>query len=402
MKFENQHRQILSLIESEQWDHAKIMCEDILRLNPNCAFASYLLGSIAYLLKDYKTAIFHQENTFMLDPQHHEAIRQLAWSYLELQEFDEALIWCNELLKLKPDDVQANYNQGVIYSYLKKFSAAQYAFTQTLTLDPNYIDAHINLCAINLKLENTLPAIEGYKKLLHDHPKHPIASYMLAALTQQQTQTEAPATFVSYLYDQYAPRYEHSMVQELEFKVPDLLFTAIQKIKFNSGILLDLGCGTGLTGARLKSYATQLIGVDLSAAMLSIARSKKIYDSLHHSSFHDYLKNCNQFYDLIYAADSLIYTGDLTQLFAYIAGQLAKNGYFIFSIEINSNAADYYLTSTGRYQHHPCYIEKLTEINNFKLVNAKSVIIRSQKSLPVKGIIYILTVGPYGPNDINC
>ena len=43
---------------------------------------------------------------------------------------------------------------------------------------------------------------------------------------------------------------------------------------------LDLGCGTGLSGAAFKDRAGHLTGIDLSPAMIEKARSRGIYDSL--------------------------------------------------------------------------------------------------------------------------
>ena len=50
--------------------------------------------------------------------------------------------------------------------------------------------------------------------------------------------------------------------------------------RFKGGTVLDLGCGTGLMGQYLRDNAAQLIGIDLSAAMLEEARNKQIYDAL--------------------------------------------------------------------------------------------------------------------------
>jgi len=66
-----------------------------------------------------------------------------------------------------------------------------------------------------------------------------------------------------------------------------------------------------LIGARLKAFAKELHGVDLSSAMLEICRRKALYDNLVHADIHDYLKRTNRFFELIVAADFFNYLGDL-------------------------------------------------------------------------------------------
>lgn len=86
--------------------------------------------------------------------------------------------------------------------------------------------------------------------------------------------------------------------------------------------ILDLGCGTGLAGAWLKDYAKTLIGVDISEAMLSVARKKGLYQELYELPLLDYFNDIvsvvnssilNTF-DVIVAADVFAYIGDLSEI----------------------------------------------------------------------------------------
>ena len=40
-------------------------------------------------------------------------------------------------------------------------------------------------------------------------------------------------------------------------------------------VIVDLGCGTGLTGAAFKPYAKRLVGIDLSPKMIEVADQVK-------------------------------------------------------------------------------------------------------------------------------
>ena len=63
-----------------------------------------------------------------------------------------------------------------------------------------------------------------------------------------------PQAYVQALFDQYAPRFESALVDDLGYRGPALLFTAVLAARprrkpalFRRAI--DLGCGTGLAAA---------------------------------------------------------------------------------------------------------------------------------------------------------
>src|SRR6202035_8084 len=97
---------------------------------------------------------------------------------------------------------------------------------------------------------------------------------------------------------------------------------------------LDLGCGTGLMGAELRSHTDRLAGVDLSAAMIAKARERGFYDRLVVGDAAAMLgREPPGSSDLIVAADALVYVGDFAPLFAAVARVLTSDGIFAFSVE---------------------------------------------------------------------
>src|SRR5206468_2993230 len=67
--------------------------------------------------------------------------------------------------------------------------------------------------------------------------------------------------------------------------------------------ILDIGCGTGLCGALFHSRARALVGVDLSANMIAIARQRNIYTQLITGGLLDTLRARSGAFDLILAGD---------------------------------------------------------------------------------------------------
>lgn len=83
------------------------------------------------------------------------------------------------------------------------------------------------------------------------------------------------------LYDDWAASYE-AEVGENGYVTPARCAEALKTFTDDPGApLLDFGCGTGLSGLALKLAGFEAIdGMDLSAEMLAVAKSKGIYRSL--------------------------------------------------------------------------------------------------------------------------
>ena len=64
---------------------------------------------------------------------------------------------------------------------------------------------------------------------------------------------------------------EYQLPQQLTRWLPELLGPADKQFQ-----VLEGGCGTGLCAAALKPWASELTGVDISAAMLAKARNKNL------------------------------------------------------------------------------------------------------------------------------
>src|SRR5690606_29734993 len=117
---------------------------------------------------------------------------------------------------------------------------------------------------------------------------------------------------------------------------PELLWEAVEPlIGDRTGELnvLDLGCGTGLTGAAFRAVAGRLVGVDLSPRMLGYAQQRGVYDELQQCDLVEFLQSTDERFDLIVAADVLIYLGDLVRAFEEIGRVLRPGGHWVASAE---------------------------------------------------------------------
>jgi predicted TPR repeat methyltransferase len=182
-------------------------------------------------------------------------------------------------------------------------------------------------------------------------------------------------------------------VDKLQYRTPEYLHDALTRvISADKGSLtiLDLGCGTGLCAPFLRPWAKRLIGVDLSAKMIEKARHRKLYDELIVDDMLVSMKNSTNRFDLICAADVMVYVGDLDAVFRAAKASLGTTGWFAFSTEHLDGEENYLLRTSGRYAHSPRYIRDLAARHGLAVMNLETQVIRMEADQPITGDIFIL------------
>lgn len=231
-----------------------------------------------------------------------------------------------------------------------------------------------------------------FETVLKKSPQSVTAKYFLAALKKEETPQKAPIEYVKYVFDSYASRFDHALLKTLQYRAPDNLVKLLKRHINPPQKILDLGCGTGLSGqALLQAYPNLelMVGVDASEQMLSVAQHKKIYHKLYHQEIYDYLENTNEQFDLIVMCDVLPYFGDLKPLFLLIQSKLTETGSFCMCAERAEHG--YGLATTGRYKHSAEYIESLLPLTGLHYVSCEISTIRHERGEPVPGLHYLLS-----------
>ena len=133
--------------------------------------------------------------------------------------------------------------------------------------------------------------------------------------------------------------------------MPQLLSEAIARTgRAGFAHAVDLGCGTGLMGERLRPLAAYLEGYDISAAMLKQAEAKGVYDRLTRADLQS-LSLPAHAADLVTAADVFMYVGALDAIVPLVAAGLGSGGLFAFSVERHDGPQDLLLRPSRRYAH---------------------------------------------------
>lgn len=202
------------------------------------------------------------------------------------------------------------------------------------------------------------------------------------------------AAYVRALFDRYADRFDQDLVGKLGYAAPDLLRAAVDRVMPGAAGLriLDLGCGTGLAGVTFKPLAVHLAGVDLSPRMVEKARQRGLYDELGVGDVVEAMERVPGGWDLLVAADVLVYIGDLAPVFAAAASALPTGGRFAATVERlpDGSAAEFALGATRRYAHAEAYLRRSAEEAGFAVRLLEPCAPRREKGVPVAGLLFVV------------
>ncbi|CAD7033802.1 S-adenosylmethionine-dependent methyltransferase [Pseudorhizobium halotolerans] len=237
-------------------------------------------------------------------------------------------------------------------------------------------------------------AVAAYQEVLAIDPEdHGGAAVRIAALGRGEAPPKAPDAYVETLFDQHAESFEDILVEQLGYAVPVLVRQRLQELNLGPfKRMLDLGCGTGLTGGTLRDMVDDITGIDISENMVEIAHEKDLYETLYVAEVEDFLEdNDDEPFDLITATDVLPYLGALEPLFFGAAENMLPGGIFIFSSETlpASDGRSYIVGPHQRFLHSEAYIRtRLTE-TGFDLVEITEINVRMQDGQPSPGHLVI-------------
>ena len=371
-------------------DEAEASYRKAIELKPDYAGAHYNLGVMLQELGRLDEAEASYRKAIALKPDYVEAHYNLGNTLKKLRKLDEAKVSYTQAIALKPDLAEAHNNLGNTLKELGKLDEAEVSYRKTITLKPDYAEAHNNLGVMLQELGRLDEAEVSYTQVIKLKPDYEEARHLLSALTGKTTNA-APRVYVEKLFDNYSMDFEHFLVNELEYKIPNLITELIvaKNPNIQLGSVLDLGCGTGLIGDKIKKYCSNLEGIDLSKLMLEKASAKNIYDKLEHKDILEYLSIEDLDFNYFISTDVFIYIGELSEIFKLIKSRNKSKGKFIFSTE-HTDRDGFFLEQTGRYSHSKKYIESLCNKFGYKLSHFETTNLRKDNNKFIIGGLYVL------------
>lgn len=239
-------------------------------------------------------------------------------------------------------------------------------------------------------------AVKAYEEVLAIDPEdHGGASVRIASLGRGDAPPKAPDAYVETLFDQHAEAFEDILVEQLGYAVPVLVRQRLQTLGLGPfKRMLDLGCGTGLTGGTLRDMAEDITGLDISENMVEIAHEKDLYETLYVAEVEDFLEdNDDEPFDLVTATDVLPYLGALEPLFFGTAENMVEGGIFVFSSETLPEdvmaGRTYMVGPHQRFAHAEAYVRERLAATGFDVVEISEINVRMQDGHPTPGHLVI-------------
>ncbi|MBU1191440.1 MAG: tetratricopeptide repeat protein [Gammaproteobacteria bacterium] len=326
------------------------------------------------------------------DPDNPLIHNNLGRLYERLGQLESAERHLRRAVDLQPGHAIPHCNLGRVLYGQGQYEAAREEYDYAITADPDYFEGHFGRGQSLCELGEHAAAIESFKTAHGLKPDLTEAKYYIASLGDQAASEADRHNYVAGLFDHYAEKFDHELVNRLKYSTPEHIFNAAQSVlptNTSSYDILDLGCGTGLCAPLFRPMARRLVGVDLSGKMIDKARERKLYDDLAVDDITTFMKQAPRSYDLVIAADVFVYIGDLAATFDAARTTLNPAGHFIFSTETCPDD-DYKIRGSGRHAHSKHYIYKLATSSGFEIINDTDCDLRLEYGKPVSGTIYLL------------
>ncbi|MBT9385721.1 methyltransferase domain-containing protein [Pseudooceanicola sp. CBS1P-1] len=283
-------------------------------------------------------------------------------------------------------DRRASYAEMLVH--IGDLGAAIEVFAGTMDLVPGWAAGWFRLGELLEGAGAVEEACAAWDKAVIADPADPLGAGLKRDLLRRVPVTDTmPSAFVELLFDQYAHRFETSLVDKLAYRGPALIADALTRAGVGyASRVLDLGCGTGLAGVVLRERSGWLGGYDISENMLAEAAEKGIYDLLEKRDLST-LELGAERYDLIVAADVFIYLGALERILGWCADALAPGGTLTFTVELGEAPVE--LRESRRFAHSRAYVEGLLADAGFALVQIEDCVLRQDRGSDVASLCVV-------------
>ena len=273
--------------------------------------------------------------------------------------------------------------------------AAEDLFVQATDLAPGFATAWFTLGEVREQLGDRSGAITAFRTAEATDPgDRNGAGLRLMRLGAADIGGMRPS-YVKALFDQYAPRFDAALLDDLGYRGPALLFKAVLSVCaaarkpafFRRAI--DLGCGTGLAASAFAKGVDHFTGIDLSPRMIERSRATGIYAELEVADMLQGLRHrLDGSAELILAADAMVYVADLAPLLTEATRVLAAGGLFAFTTE--THAGEGVTIGHGlRYAHAAAYVRAAVEAAGLKISLIDDLSARNEDHAPVPGLVVV-------------
>lgn len=368
---------------SKRYQEALPLFYQAYKLNPHNATAALHIadletenGNFAEAEKFYRKAL---EN----DMHNVQAHANLANLLCKRKRTLEALEEYRAAVRLAPEMPELSYNLAIILKTLEEYEQALALMFNAFYLAPQHIDWSLNIAETITLFYGNAPekALKIAENWYNKMPENIVAKHLWAALNGKNADYETE--YNRLLFDSFAENYEN-VLHNINYAVVDKIAEIAPDL---NGKILDLGCGTGLIGLKMKNPDNTFYGVDLSKAMLQKANQKNVYKVLEQADAVAYLQQHKNEFSAIVAADVFCYFGNLEKL---LKGAAPTK--IIFSIESDLQTENYKIQPNGRYKHNLLYVENILKSAGYTNIKSYPLVLRKENNKNVEGLIFTAAV----------
>lgn len=386
----NLSQQAQSAFQAGRFAEAVHLYQQAMRANPRDLDALYGLGVVYLQAEQFHHAEYVLAEAVRLNPAFANGfcVRGVALARMGKQR--DALTCFERALEIQPDSVDTLSNYGTALLELGEHETALVQLDRALAIDPCHTFSWQNRGNVLLALLRLDEAIESYSRALELDPAfQPAADSRDLALFKLRRLNRCPPDFTRKLFDEFSAQFDETMVGKLNYRGPAILRSLVDRLlpfPESPQQILDIGCGTGLAAIAFCDFSNRgaIDGIDLSPCMIDAARARGIYRELILGDFESELARPGTQYDLILAADSMVYLGDLSACFSGVVKRLALNGHFAFTVEA-ADGGGWQLTANNRFCHSEPYLRAEAAACGFGVIALERCTIRDEHTVPVAG-----------------
>ena len=326
-------------------------------------------------------------------------------------------------------------NLGHLYESMGASDKAEECYRQALSIDNTDENSAYSLGLLLVGKGDIQGASNCFQRCITLNPSNAQASFQHSMLLASGNATQSfrlNDSYIKQLFDYYAAAgYDQHLVDTLRYRGPDVLWNVFSQLMPKEFIpadgrvlrVLDLGCGTGLMGAKFRecffryfptdAKETPLLwleGCDISDAMVKVAsfrsiecggKAVRVYDRVQEGDCAEVLRASAEEqapWDLVLAADVMGYIGDMKPLLGAVKRRLSEKGLFLFTVEellsesSGNKDVEYVLRNGARFVHSKEYIFNCASLLGFKVLFCEEAVIREEELRPVQGLVLALAL----------
>jgi len=170
------YREAHNDLEKHDVEQAVKRLEQAVELAPQFADAWNELGTIAYQTQQYERAEKCFRAALRQDPSAYEPLVNLGGVLIDTHKLDEALVYNQDAVLMRPNDALANSQLGLTYFAVNNFDLAVKYLEIARRLDPaHFSHPQLVLAEIHLRRGENGAAADALEDFLRRHPDYPTA-----------------------------------------------------------------------------------------------------------------------------------------------------------------------------------------------------------------------------------